>query len=105
MLLPSYTSQAAPVLVPTVVILALIYISTHYFFGTKTADLPDLGNKASDYFSGSTRLLREGYQKVGWYLLDRRVDEMPFLSSTALTSFFSQWSAFRMQTTKGEVMM
>lgn len=60
----NYTSQAAPLVVPTVFLLAVIYFSTQ-FFGTKTVDLPDLGNKASEYFTNCPKLLREGYQKVG----------------------------------------
>lgn len=63
-LVTSYTSQAAPLLVPTVFLLAVIYFSTQ-IFGTKTVKLPDLGNKASEYYTNCPKLLREGYQKVG----------------------------------------
>lgn len=58
-----YASQAAPVLLPTVFILAIVYISTQ-FFSSKSIKLPHLGNKASEYQTECPRLLREGYQKV-----------------------------------------
>lgn len=65
LLTSGYTTQAAPYILPTVVILAVIYIWT-YATSSKTIDLPDLGNLKTSFTEDGPQPLREGYKRVGY---------------------------------------
>lgn len=58
-----YATQAAPFVVPTVVLMAIIYLWT-YTTPSKLSKVPDLGNTRRDYMERGPQLMREGYQRV-----------------------------------------
>lgn len=60
-----YATQAAPFMVPTVVLMAIIYLWT-CTTSSKLNKLPDLGNSKRDYMERGPQLIREGYQKVSF---------------------------------------
>ncbi|KAF1982729.1 cytochrome P450 [Aulographum hederae CBS 113979] len=73
-----FTQQAAPVLVPTVILLLAVYLSTKFIGTSGGTKLPEIASDKAKYWSNARQLLREGYSK---------------------------YNAFRMTTTKGSTVM
>lgn len=63
-----YATQAAPFMVPTFVLMAVIYLWT-WTTSSKLSKVPDLGNSKRDFNERGPQLMREGYQKVSFTIV------------------------------------